>query len=425
MAAGSTVAVRFFSETLSDLKMALKAVTLGLASAFLVSASGFLSLAAYADDTELVVSNIPSELIIGDPKSNSDDLELTIFVESATDKRLVVEFIDFFIDDQGERIRLPAGATPYSLANALVIQPYEDEYTAKGKLQRFQVMLSPKNIDDKLLYTGGVNVRLESLTEESSSAPLSSDSSVLRSLIVSPFGVAGNLAEGNLLAAKITRHDLTRLDRSSLIDSILPDLPGVVNYGAVTSTVFIENPGQYPVFTRLSWEFSAGEQVLASRSFPKAALGPGQEIKRSVNTQIPGQSEGLFLNILPGFGLVSNKISLTSSLGGTDLPTQVFDGSFIVLQWKEPFVGLLALYLVVRWAWRRNLSEQKRRETASLLGLGISGIARGLKRRLSGPAAQSTTPPRAGPPESTSPPARPMYVPPASQYQPRSNPPQS
>jgi hypothetical protein len=372
---------------------------------------------------QISVSSLPAEFVIGAPDAKQDKLVIEVFATSKVPQNLVVEFVDLFTGEDGNRSYLPAGSTPYSLANVLVIEPFDAIHNGRGAQQRFEVVLKPKEKYEQSLFTGGVVVRLEPLDQ--SRAGIGSEGSILRSLTVTPFGLAASLAEGELLPAQIVRHDLTRLSRSSFIDSVLPDIPGVVNFGAVESTVTYKNVGEYPVFAGLDWQFRTGETVIASKAFRPALLSPGQTATKEVTTEIAGQSEGSRLNLLPGFGFVSNTISLSSSLGGTDLPIQKYDGSFIVLQWKEPFVALLSLYLLVRWAWRKNLSPRQKQESASLIGLGIQSFLRSLRRKRVGGAnptpesAISTASPASVIPA----PTRPMYLPPGASYPGQQHPP--
>ena len=372
---------------------------------------------------QISVSSLPAEFVIGAPGAKQEKLVIEVFATSKFPQNLVVEFVDLFTGEDGKRSYLPAGSTPYSLANVLVIEPFDATHNGRGAQQRFEVVLKPKEEYEQSLFTGGVVVRLEPLDQ--SRAGIGSEGSILRSLTVTPFGLAASLAEGELLPAQIVRHDLTRLSRSSFIDSVLPDIPGVVNFGPVESTVTYKNDGEYPVFAGLDWQFKTGETVIASKTFRPALVSPGQTVTKEVTTQIAGQSEGSRLNLLPGFGFVSNTISLSSSLGGTDLPIQKYDGSFIVLQWKEPFVALLSLYLLVRWAWRKNLSPRQKQESASLIGLGIQSFLRSLKRkRVSGANPTPESAIRTASPASVIPaPTRPMYLPPGASYPVQQHPP--
>lgn len=321
---------------------------------------------------QISVSSLPAEFVVGAPNAKKEKLVIEVFATSKVPQKLAVEFVDLFTGEDGNRSYLPAGSTPYSLANVLEIEPFDATHGGRGAQQRFEVVLTPKEGYEQSLYTGGVVVRLEPLDE--SRGGIGSEGSILRSLTVTPFGLAASLAEGELLPAKIIRHDLTRLSRSSFIDSVLPDIPGVVNFGPVESTVTYKNEGEYPVFAELEWQFKSGDAVIASKNFSPALLSPGQTVTKEVTTEISSQQEGSRLNLLPGLGFVSNSISLSSSLGGTELPMQKYDGSFIVLQWKEPLVAILGLYFLIRWAWRRNLSTRQRQESASLVSLAIKSL---------------------------------------------------
>ena len=327
---------------------------------------------------QLSVSSLPSEFVIGAPNAKQEKLTLEVFVTSQFPQRLVVEFVDFYSGKDGTRTQLPAESTPYSLANVLEIKPFDGLHDGGGKQRRFEVTIIPKKQYRQSLFNGGVVARLEPIGDAAKG--IGAAGSILRAVTVTPFGLAASLAEGELLPAQIIRHDLTRLSRSSFIDSVLPDIPGVVNFGAVKSMVTYENVGGYPVFAGLNWEFNHAGAVIASKKFSPALLSPGQKATKEVTTEISGQQEGSRLNLLPGLGFVSNSISLSSSLGGTELPMQKYDGSFIVLQWKEPLVAILGLYFLIRWAWRRNLSPKQRAGSASLLGLAIKSLLKRFRR---------------------------------------------
>jgi hypothetical protein len=350
---------------------------------------GLPSVSNAASD-QLSVSSLPPEFVIGEPNAKQEKLTLEVFVTSQAPQRLVVEFIDFFSGEDGATTQLPAGSTPYSLANVLEIKPFDGLHNGGGKQQRFEIEIIPKKKYAQSLFNGGVVARLEPLGDAGKG--IGAAGSILRAVTVTPFGLAASLAEGQLLPAQIIRHDLTRLSRSSFIDSVLPDIPGVVNFGAVESTVTYKNVGEYPVFAGLDWQFKNGETVIASKAFRPAFLSPGQTATKKVTTEIAGQSEGSKLNLLPTFGFVTNSISVSSSLGGTELPVQKYDGSFFVLQWKEPLVATLGLYLLLRWAWRRNLSTRQRQESTSLVSLAIKSLIKKFRPKPVAPASQTNLP---------------------------------
>ena len=361
--------------------MAIRIFNFRIILAFFASSAMILGLSApaAASDTQLIVSTTPAELVIGDPALKSEGITLEVFLSSSKDLEVRVEFVDYLAGEGQGRSALPAGTTPYSLANALDVVPFNGEYTGSGRQQRYEIQIVPKKDFKPSIYFGAISV---------SSAPLGgpkkvagASGSIIKSLTVTPFGIAASLADSGLAPATIYRHDLKPLQRSSMIDSILPDLPGVVNFGAVESSVYYRNQGQIPVFASLSWKFESNGVSLASRNLQKALISPGEETLKSVRTQVSGNAEGVLLNVLPSFGFVSNQITLSSSLGGTELPVQSYDGSFLVMQWKEPFVALLGIYFLVRWAYRRNLSAKARAESASLVSLAIRDFFRKYGRK--------------------------------------------
>jgi hypothetical protein len=349
-------------------------VTLAVTGSLLVNSAP----PARADDTTMTVSALPAEFVIGKPGAAEQVLQITARVTGPSKKRVVVEFVDFFVDERGQRVSLPAGSTPYSLANILKVTAFDDLYLGKGD-QVFTILLEPKLKDTNTMYSGGILIRLESPKGGSTDA-FGSESAILSSLNVTPFGFVSGLKSGTLLPAKVIRHDLFRLARSSFIDSILPDLPAVVNYGGVESRVEYLNPGEIPTFVSVGWKFSSDSKTLASKRFPDSLLPGGKTASLSVFTQLTSSVTDASLNPLPNFGFVSNEITIRSSLGGTELPPHKYDGSFLVMQWKEPLVALIALYVLVRWAWRRNLSKRKKEESASLLWLALRDAWRRFSR---------------------------------------------
>jgi hypothetical protein len=367
---------------------------------------------SWAETGELAVSSLPREFVVGGPAALEQELTLEIFATSYSPKLVIVEFVDFFSGATG-RTQLPSGSTPYSLANVLEIVPFENRHLGGGQ-QRYLVTIRPKPDYKQQMFAGGVVVRLD--LDGAQGEGVGYSSSILRALTVTPYGLVASLSEGLILPAQVVRHDIHRLERSSFIDSLLPDLPGIVNFGPIESRITYTNPGEYPVFVEVSWGFEHGGEVIASKTLRSAMVSPGQEVQKAVTTQVAGQAEGSQLNLLPSLGFVSNRISIVSTLGGTELPVQVYDAGFLVVQWKEPFVGIGALFLLVRWAWRKNLSPRQRKETASLVGLWAQHVLRIARRKfrtasngMPEAVLKESLPPLTSPDIS-----KPMYIPPGS-----------
>ena len=360
----------------------MKSQSIKFTAPVLLAALSLVAMPAYAADSELTVSAIPAEFVVSGPDPETELVSVDVTLTSDSPKRIVVTFVDYFTGEDGQRVKLPGGSTPYSLQNVLEVVEFDNLHRGGGIKQEFTVVFKPKQEFERAVFSGGISIGVG--PEGEAGEGVGSSGAITRSMTVTPFGIAADLAGGDLKAAAITRHDLIRLERSSFFDSILPDLPGIVNYGPVESRIEYENDGQFPVFYTLKWNFVSGEESIASRSFPSTLFGPGQSKTRAVNTILDSETEALRLNVLPSFGFIENKIQLTSTLGGTDFPVEVYDGSFFVIQWKEPLVGLVALYFLVRFAWRRNLSKRKKEESASLVWLGLVELFKKLKNRTGG-----------------------------------------
>lgn len=369
-----------------------------LLRAFIVALLATLSFsaapAAFAD-TKLTVSSIPAEFVISGPSPEEEFVSVDVTLTSESPKRILVTFVDYFTGEDGKRLQLPGGSTPYSLQNVLEVQEFDNLHRGGGLKQEFTVIFRPKPGHSKSVFSGGVSIGTG--PDGEAGEGIGSSGAITRTMTVTPFGIAADLVDGSLQAAKFVRHDLERLERSSFFDSILPDIPGVVNYGPVESRVEYKNSGDYPVFYSLRWNFLSGAEPIASRTFPATLLNPEQSGAKAVTTQVDAVGKDLKLNVLPSFGFVENKITLTSSLGGTEFPVETYDGSFLVLQWKEPFVALLAIYFLVRWAWRKNLSKRKREESASLFWLALRDFNKKLARRRTIETHPLTNAPLAGP----------------------------
>ena len=99
---------------------------------------------------QLSVSSLPAEFVIGAPDAKQEKLVIEVFATSKAPQKLVVEFVDLFTGEDGNRSYLPAGSTPYSLANVLEIKPFDGTHNGRGAQQRFEVVLTPKKTTNSL-----------------------------------------------------------------------------------------------------------------------------------------------------------------------------------------------------------------------------------------------------------------------------------
>lgn len=355
--------------------------------AFAIAVSLFFSgtaIAAFGVDNVIRVSNPPSEFIIGNPDEPDTTLKFTVIVTGPAAATINLELIDFVYDAEGEREVVPTSSTPYSLAKVFKQTSFSKEYVPRQSGQEFTFELNPVSKEIKQIYFGGVRVKMEprgSGTQKGTGST-STTGSVTSVVNVTPFGFAGGLDGDQLQSARLKSVSFTSVNRTSVIDYLIPDFPGLINSGPIKAEAHYENKGQLPVFAYAKWEFAVGNEVLASKGSGKTILLAGETKSRSVITQsaITGSEE--FANVLPDFGLVDIQTTVQSELGGTKFEPVVQKSSVLIVQWKEPFFFICLALLILWYVGRRRPAKpgQKRKEP-SLLWLAIKALTKYTKKR--------------------------------------------
>lgn len=352
----------------------------GIAVALFVGATAIPS---FAEDSTLRVSNPPSEFVIGDPKNPNATLEYSVFVNGPTRATISVEFVDYVYGDNGEKENVPANSTPYSLAKVLSVKPFANIYTPSKSGKEFKVVLTTKKKKIDQLYFGGIKIKLEQLTGDSTKKNSATPSGGIMSQVnVTPFGWAGGDNKNKIFPSNVASVSFSSTNRTSLIDFIVPDLPWLVNAGPIEAKVRYENKGELPVFTSASWQFSSNGKTLATKSSGKSLILAGKDATRSVITQSAVSGTNEMVNVLPDFGIVDIETTLTSEIGGTKFEPVVNKSSVLIVQWKEPFffiaLGLTFVWYVLR---RRPAKAGQKRKEPSLLWLAIKALRKEVAKR--------------------------------------------
>lgn len=355
---------------------------LAIAVSFVFSGT---AIAAFGVDNTIRVSNPPSEFVIGDPAQPNPSLKFNIVITGPAPATVKLDLVDFVYDDNGERSLVPANSTPYSLAKAFKNFTFSRNYVPRQGGQEFTVVLEPISEKISQLYFGGVQVKMEprSSGNQKNTGSSSTSGSVTSFVNVTPYGFSGTLEGSKLQAAQLTGVSFVSVNRTSIIDSLVPDLPGIVNSGPVKALAKYENKGELPIFAFAKWEFAIGDKILASKGTGKTILLAGETKARAVITQSAITDSEKFANVLPNFGLVDIRTILQSELGGTQFDPDVIKSSLLIVQWKEPFffisLALLILWYVLR---KRPSADDKKRKEPSLAWLAIKALRKELSKQL-------------------------------------------
>jgi hypothetical protein len=129
----------------------------------------------------------------------------------------------------------------------------------------------------------------------------------------------------------------------------------------VAIDVDLTNESKNPFFLTTEWIISSGDEVLLTTSREQTLVFAEQVTQEQVDTvfDIPGSTSAV--NLLPTFGYVDVEIKSEARLGQTLLDATGQSTSFLVLRWKEPFAGVLALTIVwfLMWSTRRTAPDKK------------------------------------------------------------------
>jgi hypothetical protein len=344
---------------------------------------------AYAADNTLKVSNPPAEFIIGTPGDPDPELTVTVIVSGPVAAEINLEFVDYIFDEAGSKTRLPPNSTPHSLAKVFRVKPFDRVYKPSASGSEYVIALTPKQKKIDQIYYGGIKVNMvpTGSSSQKGAGSASQTGAIVSQVNVTPFGFAGDIKNGKITAAQLTKVSFTSTNRTSIIDSLIPDLPGLVNSGPIEAQVRYQNGSEYPVFAYASWEFLSDEKVLAKKSSNKTILLGGKSATRSVITQSGIEGTQAYANVLPDFGTVKIKTTVASELGGTKFDPVVQESMVLIVQWKEPFFFTLLIGFVIWYVSRRRPSKEgQKRKEPSLAWLAIKALSKYLKKRFAKPS---------------------------------------
>ncbi len=320
---------------------------LAIAATIFVAALLFVLVIAsgtYADEskTQIFVANTNPEFVVGNPDNPANSYTVEVLVEGGQPGALFVEFVDYVTGPQG-RMTLPGGSSPNSLQNAIYLATRNTQYFPSGESQIFALKFLPFENLEPRLYSGGMRIGFRPDSGESGFS--ASTLGVVKNLVVTPFGGASVLGKDQLRAANLVTSHISPLERSSFIDSLIPDIPGVINHGPVQILSVIENPGEYPLFASVRWEIRSNEELLAVQEMPSKMIGGGLSLERKIQTVFVDPTTGRSINVIPNLGLIDLRTLVTSELTGVTLETEIRTQTFVVFMWKEPTVFVILILL--------------------------------------------------------------------------------
>lgn len=362
----------------------LVVISVGIAVSLAI---GTTAIPVFAAPTTLKVSTPPSEVVIGGPGGGTKSFTVDVLVTGSKDAEITADFVDFVYGSDGKKENLESGSTPYSLSEVLFIEDFDGSFKGSQKTKRIQIRVITKQAKIDEMFYGGFVVQAvpeSGAPKKKQVSAATTSSSIISQVNVFPYGFAGGKNKDKIRPADFSNVSFSSTNRTSVIDLLLPDLPGVINSGPIQAKVNYVNSGNLPVFVTASWKFSSEGKQIATQSSARALAQAGKSASRAAITQAKVEGTEKLANVLPAFGVVEVETSLTSDIAGTRFDPVVERSSILIVQWKEPFffiaLGLVFVWYVLR---RRPAKTDKYRKEPSLLWLAIRAFRKYLKKRIS------------------------------------------
>ena len=309
-----------------------------------------LPLVASAQTAQPMVSLEPSALAL---VGATGPQVFRVTVQGGSAGTLSLSLRDAVVGADGAATDAPSGTSSDSLAGTLEIVPSSFDYLPTGEPIAFtgSVTLSAGAVD---------RPRFGTLVAELTS----SDGAVVAASRVAVVAVPGaraiaTLPEGTFAIA-VDDLDLAP-EAFTFVDRILPDIPGVIGHGPLTTIATTRNVGTAAVDTRVAWEYHrlGLADLFSPESQPTLSVGSGTrfvipgEVAATEGSSAITLDAGPF-DAVPLVGFVRVRATVTWDLAGvagsregTTVSRTVF-----VFPWSEVLAALLV------WsAWRRRFGK--------------------------------------------------------------------
>lgn len=360
----------------------LKRVSIGIA---VILALGVTAVPSFAAPITLRVSTPPTEVVIGGPDGGTKSFVVDVVVTGTKDAEITAGFIDVVYGADGKKENLDSGSTPYSLENILTIEDFDSTFRGSERTKRIQIKVSTKFSKIDEMFYGGFVVQAEPVSNKPKKKQISAattTSGIISQINVFPYGFAGGKNKDKIKPADFSHVSFTSTNRTSVIDMLLPDIPGVINSGPIEAKVNYTNPGKLPVFVTATWKFSADGKQIASQSSARTLAQAGRSASRAAITQAKVEGTENLTNVLPPFGVVEVETILASDIAGTSFEPVVNRSSVLIVQWKEPFFFIA---LAITFVWyvlrKRPAKPGSKRKEPSLLLLAIKALRKEAAKR--------------------------------------------
>lgn len=309
-----------------------------------------------ADSTQLSMAVRTVQLEPSRSASGQDSDSIEFYVSGPDAQLITIDLLDFVVSPDGTKSLLPAASTAHTLDGIVTIGTYEAEYLPDGSQQRFSAAITATEPGDMVRF-GGVRVSMTPQFNDSAPESLGGTSGALMVVLVVPDGFDGDLPSVGEMTLEASELTVRPLFSENFFETLLPDIPGVINRGPVAVDVEIRNESSSPVFLDTRWLVTAGADSILSHSSESALTFASQDSQQTLELVAAVSGSTRTVSLVSDFDVVNVYKTTEARLGGNILASNERSMSFLVLRWKEPVAIIACLVAVSIMLWRTRRSE--------------------------------------------------------------------
>lgn len=335
---------------------ALKVLRAALAAALLALSFGSPAFASDIEPNRIFVENTRPEFVIGEPGKPEPEYSVEVLVSGSTPGELRVSFADTF-EPGSSSPSIEGGSLPSSLANVMQLTPVDLSYEPDGSTQPYLLVFTIKPDYEVRPFYGNMRIAFVPFTEGSENT--SNTIGVIKNLLVTPFGWAGENPSEERTFSSIDSNKVEAASSSGILNSLIPDLPFLINQGPVQAKVRVTNPGVYPNNTWVEWRFFDGDVLLAKKRIPEEFMRGGKSLDASFLVTYTDEVTGRTIDVLPTFRLIRYELTVQSELSGFEYEAQNEVHYFVIAPWKEILASLISLLMLLALVKRYRMGKAR------------------------------------------------------------------
>lgn len=290
---------------------------------------------------------------------------VSAYVSGGVESSVAFRMYDAVPNPEGGWIRVRYGSTPGTLQGRVDIAPADFDYVPNGREQQFDAALTvaPATVSEP---RWGVLVVFVEPKGTPAAGEVAARAAVAIQVVQLPEGGVVPAAD---LGVELTRLKVTQIRQWTLVDRLLPDIPGVIGRGPVRIRALGRNTGSYFLDSQTTIEiarisplsllpFFSGSSadprpVLTVNMRPRYVL-PGQIFWDDMTSVLTGVRGQRAVDSLPFIGFVRITATATGKLGPIEAEPSTISKTVLVFPWSE-FLFVFVVFLVQReWRHRRG-----------------------------------------------------------------------